>query len=129
MSLSDSKIRGKKIKEDLVRKCGGLVAPDQLGVVIGNENARRALQKDLIVINQGGQDYLPKIQFTNTGVVPGLSSVIRAFDLPVSGWGLLSFFLSPLDDLSSGCAMDLLINGEQDKVIEMASRFCEHGAP
>ena len=126
-------LRGKAIAASDLRKSGGSYDLEEVRRLL-NGVTRQSIEKRvregklLAVPGPNNRRFYPVAQFTDDGsVVEGLQSVSKA--LPTeNGFAILNFLVNPNSQLGNAKPIDLLKNGEIEKVVEAAERYGEQGA-
>ena len=120
-----AKLRGLKVREILLNYQGSpwksdLVA-DYLGVTVQMVSRKRRSQQ-LLGVTFGKREYLyPSWQFTDNGILPGLSTVIGVLaDELVPDWDKLVFLVSDDERLSGKSPVIALQAGRVDEVLAVA---------
>ena len=124
--LLNGKLRWQRILE----RSGGLLDSAEVSRRLGiSQDAVRQRQRrgQLIAIKRGGRWRYPAIQFTDTGVLPGLVEVLKALDAsPVRQVS----FLATRDEDGETLA-EALASGDpkrRERVLLLAHQAGEHGA-
>lgn len=131
--LADAKLRGLRIKLELLEANGGCISAVLVAEILGI--SRQAVDKrrrngQLIAIAKGKGKYLyPRWQFdeAKNATITGLESVLgnlKDFD----PWMQLSFMLNPHKGLDNKTPLEMLLTGNVEAVIDLATSFGEHGA-
>jgi len=130
--LTAAKLRGLRYQERLLNAEGGTVTASQVAEILGItrqavDKRRRAGQLIALSIGRRGYAY-PLWQFETTGkTLAGLESVLDALR-DHDSWMQLSFMLNPNSRLDDRRPLDLLREGEIERVREAALVFGEQGA-
>ena len=129
--LAKAVARGAARKEALLAEAGGSLGVTDVASLLGI--SRQAVEKrrkshGLLAVPSGTGDYrYPIIQFSDDGVLPGLSDVLRAFPDDVSPWTRLDMLLSRPDRLSTRL-IDAVRAGRIEDAVRVAATYAEHGA-
>jgi len=115
----------------LIEQNGGVFKTDKvaeyLGITPQAVNKRRALRQ-LVGLTFRKRGYLfPAWQFTGRGTVPGLEEVLRELG-DHDEWMQNVFFIDPNTRLNGRRPLDLLREGELQKVLDAAREYGQHGA-
>lgn len=128
--LYQARVRGVNSRVRLAERGGGMLrladAAKRLGVTPQAVTGRRARQTILAVPLQNGEWVYPVIQFTDSGLVPGLGKVLQEFK-DVSSWTQLAVLLAPSASHGGRSALDLLVAGEPDAARSIAATYGEQG--
>jgi hypothetical protein len=125
-------LRGKKIAAEDLKRSGGAYSLEQVQALL-NGISRQAIEKRVqegslfAVPGPNNRKHYPVIQFYSDGrPVKGLKEVIKA--IPTDNpWDILNFLTNADYMLDNRRPIDVLKNGEIDKVIFSASRIGEMG--
>lgn len=125
--LAKAKLRGLKVKQQLIEAEGGCVDSKKVGEIIGitpqGVNKRRQEGK-LIGLSRGKGKYLyPYWQFTDAGkTLTGLEKVLEKLS-QVDPWMQLTFFLNPNLRLDNKTPLEMLRMEQIEPVIDSAAAF------
>ena len=129
--LAPAFIRGLAAKNRLLNENGGTLSAEEVAQVLGM--TRQAVEKrrsagKLLAVTTGRHGYrYPAWQFTKSGVLSGLESVLIAL-APHDAWMQATFFVSKNPRLNDKTPIDLLGCGELREVLQAAAEYGEHGA-
>lgn len=129
--LATARIRGVRIKRELLERAGGAWGTGQvarfLGITPQAVHGRRS-RGTLLGLRAPNGDYVyPAVQFHDHGVLPGLADVLRAFQVADS-WTRLSVLLSPAGQLGGQTPIQALLDGRVQEASEAVESFGEHVA-
>lgn len=122
---------GARYKEKLLARAGDAYTAEQLGEVLGisrqavNEGRKTNLYFG-VPSGQTGFAY-PKLQVTDTGLLPGLRSFLDAFTLP-DPWMKLAVLIEPSERLGGRSPLEALRAGDVDDAVMVAATYGSHGA-
>lgn len=125
--LAKAKLRGLKVKQQLVEAEGGYASSEEVAelLIISRQavNKRRKEGK-LIGLSKGKGKYIyPLWQFTDTGkTITGLESVLEQLS-EVDPWTQVTFFLNPNLRLDNKTPLEALRMGKIDPVVNSAAAF------
>ena len=125
--LAKAKIRGLKLKQQLIETEGGCASSEEIAKMLGISrqaiNQRRQRGK-LIGLSKGKGKYLyPLWQFTDTGnTLSGLEDVLEKLQ-DFDPWMQITFFLNPSDRLHNQTPLEMLRMGKVEPVIQTAISF------
>lgn len=132
---SDRKIRmeleGIQRFNAMLNAAGGYYTTSQVCKLLGKSpNAlRKAVgRKKLVQLKRRGESIFPAFQFFDGNILPGISRVLKVLPAHLSTVGAIRFFLAPLDwenDIFHS-PLELLRNGQEEKVVSIASMHQEH---
>lgn len=124
--LAEAKLKGLEIKQQLLTAEGGCISSEEAGTHLGI--SRQAVDKrrrngQLIGLLRGKGSYLyPAWQFTNSGTLPGLETVLVQLS-SLDPWMQVTFFLNPNLRLQNQTPLEMLKDGEVKAVVESANVF------
>jgi hypothetical protein len=128
--LAAARARGAQFKGELLRNAGGALrlgeAARQLGVSPQAVHARRKRGTLLAVPQANGEWLYPLCQFGPDGALPGLGSVLQAFQVR-GPWTQLAVLLSPFGALDGRTPLQALQAGQAERAAEAVSLYGEHG--
>jgi hypothetical protein len=128
--LAPARARGAQFKGELLSRAGGALrlgeAARQLGVSSQAVHARRKRGTLLAVPQANGEWLYPLCQFGPDGALPGLGTVLQAFQVH-GPWTQLAVLLSPFDALGGRTPLQALQAGQTELAAEAVSLFGEHG--
>ncbi len=125
--LAKAKLRGLKLKQQLIEAEGGYGNSEEIAEMLGVSrqaiNQRRQRGK-LIGLSRGKGKYIyPLWQFTDTGkTILGLEAVLEKLS-EVDPWTQVTFFLNPNVRLENNTPLEMLRIGEVETVIISAIAF------
>ena len=125
--LAKAKLRGLKLKKQLIEAEGGYGNSEEIAEMLGVSrqaiNQRRQRGK-LIGLSRGKGKYIyPLWQFTDTGkTILGLEAVLEKLS-EVDPWTQVTFFLNPNVRLENNTPLEMLRKGEVETVIISAIAF------
>ena len=125
--LAKAKLRGLKLKQQLIEAEGGCASSEEIADMLGISrqaiNQRRQRGK-LIGLSRGKGKYVyPLWQFTDTGkTLAGLETVLEQL-LRVDPWTQITFFLNPNLRLENKTPLEMLRMGEVEPVVMSAAAF------
>ena len=125
--LAKAKIRGLKLKQQLIETEGGCASSEEIAKMLGISrqaiNQRRQRGK-LIGLSKGKGKYLyPLWQFTDTGnTLSGLEDVLEKLQ-DFDPWMQITFFLNPSVRLHNQTPLEMLRMGKVEPVIQTALSF------
>ncbi|MEM8723637.1 MAG: hypothetical protein AAGE84_30890 [Cyanobacteria bacterium P01_G01_bin.39] len=125
--LAKAKLRGLKLKQQLVEAEGGCANSKKVAEIIGISRQavnKRRQEGKLIGLSRGKGKYIyPLWQFTDTGkTLTGLEVVLEKLS-GVDPWMQLSFFLNPNLRLENKTPLEMLRMGEIEPVVDSAVVF------
>lgn len=129
--LRAARVRGIKMREDLLRAGGGVLAVSEVARALGI--SRQAVDKrrkawQLLAIDLGKRGYLyPACQFLDEITLRGVADVLRVMK-DHTPWSILRFLVNGNSRLHGRPPITLLRNSEIKPVLAAASQFLEHGA-
>lgn len=129
--LAKAKIRGLKVKKELIEAFGGCVSSEEVATILGispqGVNQRRQRGR-LIALSEGKGKYIyPLWQFTENGeTLPGLKEVLKILK-QLDCWMQITFFLNPHLRLGNKTPLEMLRLGKIDLVVETAIAFVNDG--
>ena len=130
--LAAARLRGLKMKEELLNKAGGALTAEQAAELLhmtrqGVDKRRKA--RKLIAIDVGKRGYVyPAFQF-DENVRLHLEKVLSEVDSRIEGWTLLAFFINGTDYLDGASPLEELRAGNLESVLRAARAYGKHGAP
>jgi hypothetical protein len=123
--------RGAAVKQELLASAGGGLTSSQVASALGitrqavdKRRSRRAL---LAALNGSGEYVYPACQFISDGVIPGLESVLQAFEIR-NPWTQLSALLSPSPALGDKSILEALKSDDVERAISVAASLGEQGS-
>ena len=125
--LAKAKLRGLKLKQQLIEAEGGCGSSEEIAEMLGVSrqaiNQRRQRGK-LIGLPRGKGKYLyPLWQLTDTGkTLAGLETVLEQLS-EVDPWTQVTFFLNPNLRLNNKTPLEMLQMGEIEPVVNSATAF------
>ena len=125
--LAKAKLRGLKLKQQLIEAEGGCASSEEIAEILGISrqaiNQRRQRGK-LIGLSRGKGKYVyPLWQFTDTGkTLAGLEAVLEKL-LEVDPWTQVTFFLNPNLRLENKTPLEVLRRGKVEPVVKSAAAF------
>ncbi len=125
--LAKAKLRGLKLKQQLIEAEGGCAKSEEIADMLGISrqaiNQRRQRGK-LIGLSRGKGKYVyPLWQFTDTGkTLVGLETVLGQLS-GVDPWTQITFFLNPNLRLENKTPLEMLRIGEVEPVVISAAAF------
>ncbi len=125
--LAKAKLRGLKIKQQLIEAEGGCAGSKEIAKILGITpqavNQRRQRGK-LIALSRGKGKYIyPRWQFTDIGkTLAGLEAVLKILS-EVDSWTQVTFFLNPNLRLENKTPLAALRMGEVETVVNSAAAF------
>ena len=125
--LAKAKIRGLKVKQQLLEAEGGCANSEEVAEIIGISRQavnKRRKEGKLIGISQGKGKYIyPLWQFTDTGkTLTGLEVVLKQLS-EVDPWTQVTFFLNPNLRLDNKTPLEVLRMGKVEPVVNSAAAF------
>ena len=126
-------LRGKATAERDLAESGGSYSLEEVRRLLSGVS-RQAVEKRvregrlLAVIGQNNKRFYPVAQFNDDGsVVEGLRAIQNAM-ATCNGYAVLNFLVNPDSRLGNRKPLDLLKQGEVERVVEAAARVGEPGA-
>ena len=125
--LAKAKLRGLKLKQQLIEAEGGCGSSEEIAEMLGVSrqaiNQRRQRGK-LIGLSRGKGKYVyPLWQFTDTGkTLAGLEAVLGQLS-EVDPWTQVTFFLNPNLRLENKTPLEMLRRGKVEPVFKSAAAF------
>jgi hypothetical protein len=119
-------IRGAEMKGELLKRAGGVLETARVAELLGI--SRQAVLKRvqsgrlLTVQDASGHLQFPACQFTDTGTVPGLETVLGAFNVD-SPWTRLAVLLDTDEEVGGRRLIDALRAGDMEGVLEVVRSF------
>jgi hypothetical protein len=129
--LEMARLRGIAARERLLNAEGGSLTISQVEQLLGI--SRQAIHKrcskgKLIALTTSKRGYLfPRWQFAENGILPGLESVLAAFD-ESDPWMQAAFMLNPNIWLDGASPLEMLRQGKIEDVLVAARASGEQGA-
>jgi biotin operon repressor len=125
--LTLAKIRGLKLKQQLIEAEGGCTSSEEVAELLGITRQainKRRLQGQLIGLSRGKGKYIyPRWQFTDTGkTLSGLEAVLKELK-QLDPWTQLAFFLNTNVRLEEKTPLEMLRMGKVEPVIVSAIAF------
>lgn len=125
--LALAKIRGLKLKQQLIEAEGGCATSEEVAELLGITRQainKRRNQGQLIGLSRGKGKYIyPRWQFTDTGkTLSGLETVLKELK-QLDPWTQLAFFLNPNVRLEDKTPLEMLKMGKIEPVIVSAIAF------
>jgi hypothetical protein len=128
--LVKTRLRGLRTRDDLVHAEGGTVDVEAAARILGISRQavdRRRRSNTLLGLSVGRRGYrYPVWQFTPTGVLPGLVTVLRQLE-DQGSWFIASWLLGHNSRLGAR-PLDALRQGHTDAVVQAAQAYGEQGA-
>jgi uncharacterized protein YunC (DUF1805 family) len=128
--LIDARLRGIAARDDVLHAEGGTVdvsAAAHMAGISRQAMERRRQRRTVLALSMGRRGYrYPVWQFTPSGVLPGLESVVRLF-ADDGGWAAANWLLARNSRLGAR-PLDLLRQGEIEEVGQAARAYGEQGA-
>ncbi len=128
--LAKARIRGVRVKRDLLEQGGGTLGAGRVSQLLGISRQavdKRRQSQALLALRAGERFVYPAWQFVGGQALSGLKRVLRAFDIE-DPWMRLGFFLDPNERLDGRSPLDALRAGDVDAVCTAASTYAVHGA-
>ncbi len=126
-------LKGVVIAQDVLKSAGGAFELEEVRTLLMGVSrqavSKRVADGSLIAVpGPKGQRMYPTLQFNPGGtIVDGLKAVQEA--LPTrNAWTVLSFLAEPESRLGGKAPIELLREGQVDRVLESARRYGEQGA-
>ena len=123
--------KGAAIKQELLTKAGGGLTSSQAASALGITRQavdKRRSRRTLLAVPDGSGDYVyPACQFTKDGVIEGLDTVLRAFQVQ-SPWTQLSVLLAPAPALRGKTILEALKSGAVERAVAIAASFGDQAA-
>lgn len=119
-------LRGAERKRELLEHAGGTYGTSELTQLLGvsqqaiDQRVRRG--KLLAIRTPSGDLRFPKVQFLDTGTIPGLEKVLSAFNIE-SPWTRLAILLSADDAVGGQRIIDALRRGQIEQVLDAVSSY------
>ena len=130
-SLADARLRGLKMKEELLKQAGGAMNADQVGKLLNLTRQavdKRRKARRLVAIEFGKRGYLyPAFQFDEQWVVP-VEQVLERMDPRIEDWSLLAFFVNGNAYLKGASPVEVMRQGEVEEVLRAAQACGSQGA-
>ncbi|HEX4458066.1 MAG TPA: hypothetical protein VIA18_08850 [Polyangia bacterium] len=130
--LAAARTRGVQARQQLLNADGGSVSGAKAAEVLGLSRQaidKRRKQGSILAVKLGKRGYIyPAWQFSDRGVLPGLSEVLQAL-AGHSDWAKLRFFLSPNSALNDARPLELLRRDDVAPVLRAARLSGEQSAP
>lgn len=126
--------RGEQRKAKLLKRAGGLWTGEQVATHLGislEMVEERKQNGSLLAVEYDGHYGYPACQFTNDGVLPGLSEILQAMSAE-SGWTKLALLYTTV--LQGQAARDgksileAVRSGHHEAALHAASTWGQHGA-
>lgn len=128
--LAAARARGAQAKGELLRNAGGGLrlgeAARQLGVSSQAVHARRKRGTLLAVPQANGEWLYPRCQFGSDGALPGLGTVLQAFQVR-SPWTQLAVLLTRFGALDGRTPLQALEAGQAELAAQAVALYGEHG--
>lgn len=131
-SLAEARLRGLKMKEDLLKRAGGAMNADQAGKLLNLTRQavdKRRKARKLVAIEFGKRGYLyPAFQFDEQ-LIDLMEQVLERIDSRVENWSLLAFFLNGNAYLNGASPVELMRKSKIEEVLRAAHAYGSQGAP
>jgi biotin operon repressor len=119
--LAKAKLRGLKLKQQLIQAEGGCANSEEIAEILGISRQainKRRNQGQLIGLSRGKGKYIyPLWQFTDTGkTLSGLEAVLEQLE-QLDPWMQVAFFLNPNTRLEDKTPLEMLRIGKVESVI------------
>jgi hypothetical protein len=128
--LTDALLRGAERKRELLKAEGGALSGQQLAehLAITTQGLGKKRDKNQVFWLEVGDGYVyPAFQVGTNGLLPGVREVLAAFQVD-DPWMRVHFMLTGDRRLGGARPIDILREGEADRVVEAAAAYGEHGA-
>jgi hypothetical protein len=130
-SLADARLRGLKMKEDLLKRAGGAMNADQVGKLLNLTRQavdKRRKARKLVAIEFGKRGYLyPGFQFDEP-VIDLVEQILDRIDSRIEDWSLLAFFLNGNAYLNGASPVEAMRQGKEEEVLRAAQAYGSQGA-
>jgi biotin operon repressor len=125
--LAGAKLRGLRLKQQLIEAEGGCASSEEIAEILGISRQainKRRNQGQLIGLSRGKGKYIyPLWQFTETGkTISGLEAVLEQLR-QLDSWTQVAFFLNPNTRLEDKTPLEMLRMGKIEPVITSAIAF------
>jgi hypothetical protein len=130
-TLAIPRIKGLRIKHDLLRQEGGVISSRQVAEILGISRQavdKRRLQGKLLAVSLGRRGYFyPLWQFGDKGVLEGFEEVMEILR-DEDPWTIMIFFLSKNSMLKNKKPLDKLRQRHLNEVLRAAGAVVNQGA-
>lgn len=121
---------GAELKEDLVKRAGGLLSPEEAAGVLGiavQALSKCANSQALIAVKHNGALGYPAFQFESEAIRVGVAKILEVIGVD-DPWMRLNFMFLRLDELGE-MPVDAIRSGRVAAAVIAAKHFGEQGAP
>lgn len=128
--LAEAKLRGQRLRKELLEAEGGVIGPEDVGNLLGIQRQsvdKRRKAGTLLALELGNRFVFPAWQIEGNRTVPHLEEVLALLH-DQDEWRKLSFFVSGNVRLDGKSPLEVLRAGEYGDVLKAARSLGEHGA-
>jgi hypothetical protein len=128
--LAEAKLRGQRLRKELLEAEGGVIGPEEVGNLLGIQRQsvdKRRKAGTLLALELGNRFVFPAWQIEGNRTVPHLEDVLAALH-DQDEWRKLSFFVNGNVRLDGKSPLEVLRAGEYEDVLKAARSLGEHGA-
>jgi hypothetical protein len=128
--LAEAKLRGQRLRKELLEAEGGVIGPEEVGNLLGIQRQsvdKRRKAGTLLALELGNRFVFPAWQIDGNSTVPHLEDVLAALH-DQDEWRKLSFFVNGNVRLDGKSPLEVLRTGEYEGVLKAARSLGEHGA-
>jgi hypothetical protein len=128
--LAEAKLRGQRLRKELLEAEGGVIGPEEVGNLLGIQRQsvdKRRKAGTLLALELGNRFVFPAWQVEGNRTVPHLEDVLAALH-DQDEWRKLSFFVNGNVRLDGRSPLEVLRAGEYEDVLKAARSLGEHGA-
>lgn len=129
--LVEARVRGLKMKEELLKKAGGALDADEVAPLLHLTRQavyKRRKARKLLAIQFGKRGFLyPAFQFEGA-LADSVVRVLGQLDPCIRDWNLLTFFLNGNSYLDGASPIEALRQAAVDEVLRAAQAYGSQGA-
>lgn len=130
--LAAARLRGLRMKEELLRNAGGALTAEEVGKLLGLTRQavdKRRKPRRLVAMRFGKRGFLYPTFQLDEQLTPLVKRVLQAIDERVQDWSLLAFFLNGNPYLNGVRPAAALREGKLEEVLRAARAYGRQGAP
>jgi hypothetical protein len=125
--LRGARIRGLRMRQELLKAAGGGLRPSDvselLGITTSGVTKKRSRNQILAVDLPGGDWVYPQVQFSTSGIIEGLGDVLAAFHPATEPWTRLNVLMGSVEGYDAANVFELLQAGEVQEAINIAATY------
>jgi hypothetical protein len=128
--LAEAKLRGQRMRKELLEAEGGVLGPEEVGNLLGIQRQsvdKRRKAGTLLALELGNRFVFPAWQIEGNRTVPHLEEVLAALNNQ-DEWRKLSFFVNGNIRLDGKSPLEVMRTGKYEDVLKAARSLGEHGA-